>query len=349
MVDRQAAARLGIETTCVRYREFRPGRLKAILGLFSTSPRSILDTFQPEMAKSIEERIRFRRPVLVVYSQLTTAAYHSAHSIPSIFEELENGSIYEMQATSRSALRRMRGWLTWQKQKGYLRSLIPGFQGCTVVSQNERKLLSQFLPDYQPVAVLPNGVDLRYNRPGVEEVIPGRLVYTGALTYRANLEAVSYFIAEILPLIQKEVPEAELWISGAYEGVDVSEIATHPGVRLTGYLEDLRPLVRSAAACVVPLLSGGGTRLKILEALALGVPVVSTPKGAEGLEVHPGEHLLTGEDPARFAGQVVRLLNSPELRARLSENGRRLVEKNHDWEQIGSQFCQLAEAVGGKR
>jgi glycosyltransferase involved in cell wall biosynthesis len=115
-------------------------------------------------------------------------------------------------------------------------------------------------------------------------------------------------------------------------------------VQLTGFVDDIRPEVAGAAACVIPLREGGGTRLKILEALALGTPVVSTGKGAEGLAVTAGEHLLLADDPAGFARATLRLLRDEPLRRRLAENGRRLVERAYDWRQIGREYVELIES-----
>jgi glycosyltransferase involved in cell wall biosynthesis len=114
---------------------------------------------------------------------------------------------------------------------------------------------------------------------------------------------------------------------------------------LSGYVEDVRPLVAGARVCVAPIRQGGGTRIKILEAMALGTPVVATSKGAEGLEVIEGEHILLADDPAGFANSTLRLLRDAELRQRLATNARRLVEQRYDWAQIGKQFVALVEAT----
>jgi len=115
------------------------------------------------------------------------------------------------------------------------------------------------------------------------------------------------------------------------------------GVRLSGYLEDIRPVVAGASVCVAPIRQGGGTRLKILEAMALGTPVVATSKGAEGLDVADGEHILIADGPAEFANRTLQLLRDPALRQRLAYNARRLVEEWYDWGPIGQRFVRLVE------
>jgi glycosyltransferase involved in cell wall biosynthesis len=196
---------------------------------------------------------------------------------------------------------------------------------------------------------LPNGVDLARNQPGPVEPLPDTLVFNGALTYYANAEAMRTFAGEILPRIREQRPEVRLKITGRSDGVDLGWLPADGSVALTGYLDDVRPAVAGSWACVVPLRTGGGTRLKILEALALGTPVVATPKGAEGLEVTPEQDILIAGEPAAFAAQTVRLLGDPQLRLRLAENGRHLVEEKYGWEAIGRRFTRMVESIAGAR
>jgi glycosyltransferase involved in cell wall biosynthesis len=172
---------------------------------------------------------------------------------------------------------------------------------------------------------------------------PSSLVFNGALTYQANYTAAKYFLQEIFPLIRERRPDATLLITGSTQNVNLGDLAWSNNVKLTGYVADIRPLVASSSVCVVPLLDGGGTRIKILEAMALGTPVVSTTKGAEGIEARHGEHLLLADDAASFAECTVRLMRDPDLRQRLASQARRLVEERYDWKKIGEHFVGLVE------
>jgi glycosyltransferase involved in cell wall biosynthesis len=141
-----------------------------------------------------------------------------------------------------------------------------------------------------------------------------------------------------------------LAITGSTVGADLGGLNLDDSVHLTGYVPDVRIPVAEATVCVVPIRQGGGTRLKILEAMALGTPVVATSKGAEGLEVIDGEHLLLADTPQAFADATLRLLGDPALRARLVASARRLVEARYDWAQIGQRFVRLVEeTVAGRR
>jgi len=160
---------------------------------------------------------------------------------------------------------------------------------------------------------------------------------------------MSYFTREIFPIVQREVPRVVIRITGRNDGVDLSHLILNENVKFTGFVPDIRSEVSRSWACVVPLRLGGGTRLKILEAMALGTPVVASSKAVEGLYVTPGYHVLIGDTPEDFAFQVIRLLKDEQLRDMLSRNGRELVEKNYAWIDIGTCFEQIIDSVMNDR
>jgi glycosyltransferase involved in cell wall biosynthesis len=155
---------------------------------------------------------------------------------------------------------------------------------------------------------------------------------------------MEFFLHEIFPLIQAQRPQVKLYITGKLAGVPVDRLPRNEGVIFTGYLDDIRPRVAQSWVTIVPLQIGGGTRLKVLESLALGTPVVATGKGAEGLDLAPGRDLLIADKPADFAAAVLRLLQNPTLRETLSRNGRAAVKK-YDWQIIGQNFCNFVERI----
>ena len=191
--------------------------------------------------------------------------------------------------------------------------------------------------------VVPNGVDSTYNCPDLDAPLPNTLVYNGSLAYGANYDAVRWFLAEAYPRLKAHVPDVTLAVTGSIKGVDLAGLALDDTVRLTGYVDDVRIPVSQATVCIVPIRQGGGTRLKILEAMALGTPVVATSKGAEGLDVVDGEHLLLADAPELFSVRTAELLSNPDLRHRLAANARRLVEAHYDWQAIGQHFVDLVE------
>ena len=197
------------------------------------------------------------------------------------------------------------------------------------------------MPGYEGLAIVPNGVDLEVNSGDFGAPRPDTLIYSGALTYDANFDAMAFFLRDVFPLIRARRPNVHLRITGGYQGVPIEQLPLGTGVELTGYLDNIQLAVAQSWLCVVPLRVGAGTRLKILEAMALGTPVVSTSKGAEGLEVTHGEDILIADEPEEFANGVVRLLEDRDLRARLSINGRRLVEETYSWERCSGRLERL--------
>jgi len=197
--------------------------------------------------------------------------------------------------------------------------------------------------------VVPNGVDCAHNHLGQGEPQPYRLVFSGALQYRANYDAMQYFLAEIYPLVRRQVSDVNLTITGPAQGIDLKGLELDGSVRLSGFVDDIRPLVAGASVCIVPLREGGGTRLKILEAMALGTPVVATSKAVEGLDVMDGVHFLQADTPAQFVDQILRLFRDPATRLRLVRSARQLVEQRYDWRRIGLRFLDLLEHAATKR
>jgi glycosyltransferase involved in cell wall biosynthesis len=239
---------------------------------------------------------------------------------------------------------KVRPRLTWLKMQRYVRRLAGRFWALTTASRVELAHLKHIAPRAKNIHLIPNGVDTSALRPAQYPSAGKTIIYNGALTFGANLDAMQFFISQVWPLVKARAPDAKLKITGSHAGVDVA-FCRMPDVELTGYVDDIAAHVRSARVCVVPLRVGGGTRLKILEAMALGVPVVATPKGAEGLNARHDEHILLAGDPADFARKVLDILNDDELCRRITSQARRLVEQTYDWASIGADFARLVESA----
>jgi glycosyltransferase involved in cell wall biosynthesis len=185
------------------------------------------------------------------------------------------------------------------------------------------------------VSIVENGVDTGFFIPSHGLGDGEKLLFIGALDWFANQDAVEYLLREILPLVLRHSPGVKLQVVGRKLPEALRKRwACFAGVELVGEVPDVRPYLASAAVVVVPLRIGGGSRIKILEALAMKKAVVSTPVGAEGLAVSDGVHLLVADSPASFAECTIRLLASPGKRTALGECGRKLVEERYSWDQI---------------
>jgi glycosyltransferase involved in cell wall biosynthesis len=218
------------------------------------------------------------------------------------------------------------------------------FDRVIVVSEHERGLVLAADPTLR-VSVVANGVDARALAPLTEEPGSRELLFVGNLAYRPNADAVRWLAEAILPRVRASLPGVCLRVVGRAPPPDLERLGERHGVALEGELPDLRPAYRRAFACVAPLRAGGGTRLKVLEAMAFGRPVVSTSVGCEGLPVSHGEHVLLADSPEDFAAWVVRLAGDPGLRARVCAAARRLVEERLDWDVQARALLQTHEEV----
>ncbi|MBI3243383.1 MAG: glycosyltransferase [Chloroflexi bacterium] len=331
------------------YRPFQPSGAKALLGYFSLKPRSIVDTHDAELQQLVAQAGRERSYDAVIASQLDMAQY--ALALPEatrIFEEVELTTLYERFAKQERLSKKLSGGLTYWKTSNYVADLLKGFAGCTVVSEPERERVRRASPFYAPIKVVPNGVDIVAYSGNFGPPEPDTLVYSGALTYDANFDAVDFFLREVFPIIQARRSKVKLSVTGKLDGVPVDRLPLNSGVTFTGYLDDIRPRVARSWVNVVPLRVGGGTRLKILESLALGTPVVATRKGVEGLDLVSGRDILIADTPSEFSKAVLSLLDDPALRETLSRNGRRAVAAKYDWQIVGQMLNEFVERLTAK-
>lgn len=212
------------------------------------------------------------------------------------------------------------------------------------VSEDDRRRLEEIAPGIRASSI-PTGVDTNYFSPNGYTERPNRLVFSGSMDWHPNEDAILYFADAILPRIRAEVPDVSLTVVGRNPTARLRDVAARAGIDVTGTVDDVRPSMGEAAVYVVPLRAGGGTRLKIFEALAMAKPVVSTTVGAEGLALESGRHFVAADAPGDFADAVVRLLRDPRGRHALGQAGRDLVEAYYSWPTIGRAFEEHCEEV----
>ncbi len=212
-----------------------------------------------------------------------------------------------------------------------------------VTSERDKALFEQDLPG-QSIRVVPNGVDLSYFSPQRTQELPNSMVFSGIMNYLPNNNGILYFLDKVLPLILKKIPDAKLFIVGAAPSRTIVERANEHIV-VTGQVEDVRPYIAKAQVYVIPLLVGGGTRLKALEASAMKKPIVSTSVGCEGINLREGDSALFADTPEQFSEAVIRLFKDEDYRCRLAERAYSLVSKAYDWQAIGNQLNSVFESV----
>lgn len=209
--------------------------------------------------------------------------------------------------------------------------------GCVLTSDNDEQKLHDEVPSAR-TRVVPNGVDLEYFSPAESAVDTDSIVFVGAINYRPNSDAVVYLAERILPLVRRSRPRATLTVVGPGAPAEVRRLAGNGAVRIVGRVPDVRPYMAAASVLTAPLRMGGGTRLKVLEGLAMAKAVVSTRVGCEGLDVRPDLDLLVADDEETFAGCVVRLMDDPHLRQQLGRAGRRRVEERYSWAAVTGEL-----------
>jgi glycosyltransferase involved in cell wall biosynthesis len=323
----------------IPWQPFDPRRTRTRFGYFSPTPRSVIDTYSAEMACALRQLLSAHPIDLVIASQFDMAVYSPTfRHLPAIFEEVESGVLYERFQGATSALQRMRHGLTWMKHRRFLAALLANFQLCTVASPQEKQILLDCVHPKQRVEVVPNSVDVQSYRNVRPVKQANTIIFTGAFSFVPNYAAMQWFVGEVFPLVKAQVPNTQLVITGDHAN---KPLPAGEGVTLAGYVDDVQTMVASATVSIAPLQTGGGTRLKILEAMALRTPVVATTKGAEGLEAVSGQHLLIADRAEEFAAAIISLLRSTELQNKVADQGYRLVSAKYDTAVVVPSFLNL--------
>jgi glycosyltransferase involved in cell wall biosynthesis len=242
----------------------------------------------------------------------------------------------------------LRAWLKWRLLQGWDARLARRFDAVVTVSDLDRnRLLARWPGGARRVAVIPNGVDTEALQPLPPAPAPPTLLFVGTLGYEPNMDAAQFLATEIFPRVRAVCPAARLVIAGQHAAPSVLALAPLPQVSVQVNVADLRPLYQQAQVVVVPLRAGGGTRLKILEALALGRPVVSTTIGAEGLDLAAGAQLRLADSAEAFAQAVLDLLGDPAAAAALAERGRAAVAARYAWPLVAARaLAHYRQLVG---
>ena len=328
---------------------FATTRIERVRGWFSKEPSFVRSAYSKEMDALVREFADEWKPDRIVAFTFVMGAYALRANRASSFIDVDNfmsQMMFEAYKEAEDVRTKVRRYLAWRKFLNYEKWLYDQYDRCLVVTDKDRdSLCTQLGLNPEKICVIPNGVDTDYNFPMGEPPDENTLIFNGSLRYEANFDAVAHFLEDIFPEIRNENPLVRLSITGRNDGVPFERLPNLDQVDFTGYLDDIRPVVRRSWVCVVPLRMGGGTRLKILEAMALGTPVVSTSKGAEGLDVSSGKNILIADNPGEFAIHVTRLLRDPMLRQTLSLNASQLVKEKYGWEMIGERFSSCLELI----
>jgi sugar transferase (PEP-CTERM/EpsH1 system associated) len=326
----------------VRSRRYRPGDL--VKGVLGRIPFSVHNYSVREMHETIARLGRDHAYDLVMVEDIVMAPYAQNLTASVKFLDMHNVEshlLVRYAEQERQVGRKVYAAMTAGKLARFEKKAAFWFDGIFVCSSEDKKKLEKMGVTTR-IEVMPNGINPELYVRSDEETEDGSIVFVGSMDYHANISGVRYFVSQILPLVLTEKPDLKFYIVGKNPSSEVQSLANR-NVIVTGSVPDVRPYLARAAVVVVPLLVGGGTRLKILEAMAMGKAVVSTSLGCEGLSVSHHDTILVGDCPADFAGWVLRLLDDSALAKSIGLRGRAMVEMNYDWNVITSDIKQLYE------
>ncbi|HEX9146054.1 MAG TPA: glycosyltransferase, partial [Candidatus Binatia bacterium] len=281
------------------------------------------------------------RPFDTILLDYTKLAHHTALLGNGKIKKILNVHNAESDV-ARQSMRRGKGLaklvhgLRWKIYERYERKFLPKYDLLLASSEVDADFYRRLAPNTKTI-VIPNAIDTDGLIPLGAPEQPFSLIYPGRMDYAPNAEAVEIFCRQIMPRIVEELPAARFYIVGKNPPRAVRELASDQVV-VTGYVDDVLPYWRKASALVVPLSIGGGTRIKILEAMALGRPVVSTSKGCEGLEVAHQKHLFIADGPKEFAECVIRVLRNPDQFYEIVLAARRLVEEKYSFTALAAML-----------
>ncbi|HEY53823.1 MAG TPA: glycosyltransferase [Caldilineae bacterium] len=347
----QLAGELGIDVVTVPFtrlsRSIRTpsGFLQMLVTQVQGRPGDIAIWSQPAMFQALEQALASASIDLIQVEWPYLAPYALAH--PHIPRVLVTYDIFSVALSRRAALAAnpfSHFWLRRQASvwKRYEASLYGQFAAIGAMSAVDAEIIRHRNAAANPV-ILPNGVDTTALTPGEIRPLVRNLLFVGSPTHAPNLDAACWLLTAIWPELHRRHPELELTLVNL-EHPQV-RACLKPGVELLGRVPDLKPIYRQADIAVAPLRAGSGTRLKILEAFALGVPVVSTTIGWEGLTVTPGKHLLSADDAQDFVEAIEHLIGYPHERERLVRQARALVVEHYDWSHIAQLHETMYESV----
>jgi len=313
-----------------------------ILNFLSRKPFSTVYHIKKPFIEKLKEVLATEKPDLVHCEWTNLAPFlEGVHGIPRVISahNVESDIWKRLGENASNPLIRLLGWQQARKIERLEREWYAKVDLCIAVSDEDAKVIRGY---GAKVGVVENGVDVEYYDVCGDNVDQNWIIFVASFDTFSNQDGVHFFVKEILPLIKEKNPDISFWIVGKDPPSRIREYASLDRcIHLTGSVPDVRQYLARAAICIVPLRIGGGSRLKILEALAMKKAVVSTSVGAEGLVVRDGEHILIADQPRDFAARVAGLLRDPVKRRSLGLAGYQLVRSTYDWEKLGDKQHEI--------
>lgn len=321
----------------------------ALLSLPTPTPLSVAFCQSKELAQTVQALVE-QGEFDLIHTEFVRAAPLTARitGLPRVFDTVDSLTLAHRRSLTAPMVplvKRLISLVEWIKLRGYEPRMAKKFDRILVSSGVDRQHLSGSHAD---IDLLPNGVDTEFFAYDPRPREPASIVFLGKMSYYVNVASVLWFYHKIFPLVKQRVPNVRFKIVGRDPVPSIQALASDPAVEVTGTVADVRPHIASAAVAICPMVSGSGTQFKMLEAMAVGTPVLATSISIQGLQTQPGRDVLVADQPEQFADALAALFNDPALQHKLSRNGRAYVEANHQWSVIGQRLELFYQNLSGK-
>jgi glycosyltransferase involved in cell wall biosynthesis len=315
---------------------------------FSRYPIPMLNDYSPELEKAVLNEVRSSNYDLAICDFMqSTLNFRNVNGLPRIlFQHNVEAQIFlRHMKRARNPLTKFFWWLQFRKMFHHEKQASARFDAIIAVSENDKQLMEKWY-GARHVYVIPTGVETDYYFPRPDIPEKNQIVFVGAMDWLPNYDAMLFFLEDIYPLLQKEAPEVSTIIVGRNPPPKLRRLVQkYPRVYLTGWVQDVRPFVHESAVFIVPIRIGGGTRMKIYQAMAMGKAVVSTRIGAEGLPLQHRKHIYLTDHPEDFARAILTLLRNPVERKRIGQNAHQYVMENFRWEIVARRFAEICYEI----
>jgi len=339
-----------IETTPISDKRVAKGSLifylKVFLNIFRQAPFSASYSYVKEMKLKLEEHLRNSKFDLIICEWTPYAHYleNIDHTYKILMaHNVEFQQWQRMFEVTHNPLKRILFKKQWRSMYAFEKRYFKTFNAIITVSSHD-KLTVEKMSGHKKVYVVENGVDLDYFKP-LNMARKNYVAYTASMDAFVNQNAALYFAKNIFPRLRQKNPTMDYYIVGRAPNKEILDLGKHEGIVVTGTVDDVRPYLAQSSVAIAPILAGGGSRLKILEAMALGIPVVATSVGAEGLEVENGKHILITDSEEEFAEYIIRCHDDSVLRSKLTSNALELVKNKYSWEYLGKKLNNYLEEI----
>ncbi len=320
--------------------------LRLFFKLFSIYPVSVLNDYSKELKSAVEKECANAKYDVAICDFVQSALnFKNIKNIPTILfqHNVESEIARRHFQQSLTTVVKIFWYLQWKRMYSFEKKTCRTFNIVIAVSDKDKSFFNQTF-HLDNVETIPTGVDVDYFIPQTVNIENHSLIFCGSMDWLPNEDAILFFVKDILPHIKNRIPGIKLNVVGRNPSPSLQKfIRKYPEIHLTGWVKDIRPYIAASSLYVVPMRIGGGTRLKIYEAMAMGKTIISTSVGAEGLPAENGKHLIIENDPIKFSNRIIALLNDHDKRKEIGETAAGYVREKFTWQKAAKRFSEICQ------